>query len=62
MTTLIIEIKNKDTSLVEDFLSSIGAKITVAQSSQITSEIVQALSEIKEMREGKREPLSLNHI
>ena len=58
MTTLTIEIKDKDAGFVKEFLSKIGAK--VKPSSQITSEIAQALKEIKEMQQGKRKPLSLN--
>jgi hypothetical protein len=61
MTTLTIEIKDKDAGFVKEFLSKIGAKVKV-EPSQITSEIVQALKEIKEMQQGKRKPLSLKDI
>ncbi len=62
MTTLTIEINDKDAGFVKEFLNKIGAKIKVEPMSQITSEIAQALKEIKEMQQGKREPLGLKDI
>jgi hypothetical protein len=62
MTTLTIEIKDKDAGFVKEFLSKIGAKIKSEPTSQITSEIAQALKEIKEMQAGERKPLSLKDI
>lgn len=62
MTTLTIEIKDKDAGFVKEFLSKIGAKVNAEPASQITSEIAQALKEIKEMQQGKRKPLSLKDI
>ena len=62
MTTLTIEIKDKDTSFVKEFLNKIGGKVKVEPSSQITLEIVQALNEIKEMQQGKHKKLSLKDI
>ena len=43
MTTLTIEIKDKDAGFVKEFLSKIGAKVKSEPTSQITSEIAQAL-------------------
>lgn len=62
MTTLTIEIKDKDAGFVKEFLSKISAKVKSEPTSQITSEIAQALKEIKEMQQGKRKPLSLKDI
>ena len=62
MTTLTIEIKDKDAGFVKEFLNKIGAKVKVEPTSQITSEIAQALKEIKEMQQEKRKPLSLKDI
>ncbi|NTE03569.1 hypothetical protein G6M26_07430 [Agrobacterium tumefaciens] len=62
MTTLTIEIKDKDAGFVKEFLSKIGAKVKAEPTSQITSEIAQALNEIKEMQQGKRKPLGLKDI
>ncbi len=62
MTTLTIEIKDKDAGFVKEFLSKIGAKVKSEPASPITAEIVQALKEIKEMQQGKRKPLSLKDI
>jgi len=62
MTTLTIEIKDKDAGFVKELLNKIGAKVKVEPTSQITSEIAQALKEIKEMQQGKRKPLSLKDI
>ena len=62
MTTLTIEIKDKDAPFVKEFLSKIGARVKAEPTSQITAEIVQALKEIKEMQQGKRKPLSLKDI
>ncbi|SFA56689.1 hypothetical protein SAMN04488511_11684 [Pedobacter suwonensis] len=62
MTTLTIEIKDKDAGFVKEFLSKIGAKVKSEPASQITTEISQALKEIKEMQQGQRKPLSLKDI
>ncbi|WP_421941444.1 hypothetical protein [Pedobacter sp.] len=62
MTTLTIEIEDKDAGFVKELLSKIGAKVKADPTSQITSEIAQALKEIKEMQQGKRKPLSLKDI
>lgn len=62
MTTLTIEIKDKDAGFVKEFLSKIGAKVKSEPASQITAEISQALKEIKEMQQGHRKPLSLKDI
>jgi len=62
MTTLTIEIKDKDAGFVKEFLSKIGAKVKSEPTSQIAAEIAQALKEIKEMQQGKRKPLSLKDI
>jgi len=62
MTTLTIEIKDKDASFVKEFLNKIGAKVRIESESQITSEIIQALKEIKEMQQGSRKFLSLDDI
>ena len=62
MTTLTIEIKDKDAGFVKEFLSKIGAKVKAEPTSQITQEIAQALKEIKEMQQGDRRSLSLKDI
>lgn len=62
MTTLTIEIKDKDAVFVKEFLSKIGAKVKAEPTSLINYEIAQALNEIKEMQQGKRRPLSLKDI
>lgn len=62
MTTLTIEIKDKDAGFVKEFLNKIGAKVKTEPTSKITSEIAEALKEIKEMQQGKRKPLSLKDI
>jgi len=62
MTTLTIEIKDKDTDFVKEFLAKIGGKVKEDPAGQIAVEIAQALKEIKEMEQGKRKPLSLKDI
>ena len=62
MAALTIEIKDKDASFVREFLHKIGAKVKIESDNQITSEIIQALNEIKEMQQGKRTTLSLDDI
>lgn len=62
MTTLTIEIKDKDASFVKEFLNKIGGKVKAESENQITSEIIQALNEIKEMQQGSRKALSLDDI
>ena len=62
MTTLTIEIKDKDAGFVKEFLKKIGGKVKNESDSQIALEIIQALNEIKEMQQGKRKSLSLDDI
>ncbi|RZK47008.1 MAG: hypothetical protein EOO87_22640 [Pedobacter sp.] len=62
MTTLTIEIKDKDAGFVKEFLNKIGGKVKNESDSQIALEIIQALNEIKEMQQGKRKSLSLDDI
>jgi hypothetical protein len=62
MTTLTIEIKDKDAGFVKEFLNKIGAKVKIESDNQIALEIIQALSEVKEMQQGKRKLLSLDDI
>ena len=62
MTTLTIEIKDKDAGFVKEFLNKIGGKVKVESDSQITLEIIKALNEIKEIQQGKRESLNLDDI
>jgi len=62
MTTLTIEIEDKDAGFVKELLSKIGAKVKSEPTSQITAEIAQALKEIKEIQQGERKPLSLKDI
>ena len=60
MTTLPIEIKNKDKGFVKEPLNNIGVKVKSEPASDITAEIAEALRELKEMQQGKR--LSLKDI
>ena len=62
MTTLTIEIKNKDAGFVKEFLNKIGGKVKDESDNQVTKEIIQALKEIKEIQQGKRKALSLDDI
>ena len=63
MTTLTIEIPDKETETIIQVLKKFGVKIKYEQApNKLTQEIEQGLREAKEIKEGKRKPLNLNDI
>ncbi|OOQ56989.1 hypothetical protein [Mucilaginibacter pedocola] len=63
MTTFTVQIKDSDTELFLGMLKKFKAKVIEApKESELTLEIMEALKEVKDMREGKLKPLTLEDI
>jgi len=63
MTTFTVQVKDSDAEMVLNILKKFKAKvIETPKESDLTSEIIEALKEVKLMREGKIKPLSLKDI
>ena len=63
MTTFTVQVKDSDAEMVLTILKKFKAKvIKLPQKGDLTSEIIEALEEVKLMREGKIKPLTLNDI
>jgi hypothetical protein len=63
MTTFTVQVKDDDAEVVLTILKKFKAKvITTHQESELTLEIAEALKEVKQIQEGKIQPLSLKDI
>jgi len=63
MTTFTVQIKDSDAEMVLTILKKFKAKvIEMPRESELTLEIAEALKEIKQIQEGKMQPLSLKDI
>ena len=63
MTTFTVKIKDDDAEVVLTILKKFKAKvIETSKESKLTLEIAEALKEVKQIQEGKIQPLSLNDI
>lgn len=63
MTTFTIQVKDSDAEVVLTILKKFKAKIVeMPKSSDLTDEIAQALKEVKQIRDGEIQPLSLKDI
>ena len=63
MTTFTVQIKDSDAEMVLTILKKFKAKvIETPRESELTLEIAEALKEIKQIQEGKMQPLSLIDI
>jgi len=63
MTTFTVQIKDSDAEMVLTILKKFKAKvIETPRESELTLEIAEALKEIKQIQEGKMQPLSLKDI
>lgn len=63
MTTLTVEIADKDADLVIQVLQRLNAKVTRLDKGQkLTDEITSALKEVKQINSGKAKPYTLADI
>lgn len=63
MTTFTVQVNDSDAEMVLTILKKFKAKVVkLPQKSDLTSEIIEALEEVKLMREGKIKPLTLSDI
>jgi len=63
MTTLTVEIADKDADLVIQVLQRLNAKVTRLDNGQkLTNEIANALKEVKQIRAGKSKAYTLDDI
>lgn len=63
MTTFTVQVKDSDAETILTILKKFKAKvIETTGESELTLEIAEALKEIKQMQEGKMQPLSLKDI
>ncbi len=63
MTTFTVEVKDSDAEIVLTILKKFKAKvIETPKESALTLEIMEALKEVKQIQEGKLEPLTLKDI
>jgi hypothetical protein len=63
MTTFTVQVKDSDAEVVLTILKKFKAKVIEApKESELTLEIIEALKEVKQMREGKIKPLTLKDI
>lgn len=63
MTTFTVQVKDSDAELVFAVLKKFKAKIIeTSKESDLTQEIALALKQVKQIQEGKLQPLSLKDI
>jgi hypothetical protein len=63
MTTFTVQVKDNDAELILKILQKFEAKITLTSTqSGLTQEIAEALKEVKDIKSGKSQPLSLKDI
>jgi len=63
MTTFTVQVKDSDAEMVLTILKKFKAKVIEApHESELTIEIAAALKEVKQIEEGKKQPLSLKDI
>ena len=63
MTTLTVQVKDSDAEMVLSILKKFKAKvIETPKDSDLTLEIIDAIKEVKLMREGKIKPLTIDDI
>jgi hypothetical protein len=63
MTTFTVQVKDSDAEVVLTILKKFKAKVIESpKESELTLEIAQALKEVKLMRDGKVQPLSLKDL
>ncbi len=63
MTTFTVQIKDSDAEMVLSILKKFKAKVIETQKeSDLTEEIATALKQVKQIQEGKIQPLSLKDI
>ncbi len=61
--TFTVQVKDSDAEIVLTILKKFKAKvIEMPKESALTLEIIEALKEVKQIHEGKLEPLSLKDI
>ncbi len=63
MTTFTVKVKDSDVETILAILKKFDAKVTeTPKESKLTLEIAEAIKEVKQMQEGKIQPLSLKDI
>jgi len=63
MTTFTVQVKDSDAEMVLTILKKFKAKVIESpKESELTLEIAEALKEVKLMRDGKVQPLSLKDL
>jgi hypothetical protein len=63
MTTFTVQIKDSDAEMVLSILKKFKAKVIETEKvSELTEEIATALKQVKQIQEGKMQPLSLKDI
>lgn len=63
MTTFTVQVKDSDAEMVLTILKKFKAKvIETPKESDLTLEIAEALKQVKQIQEGKIQPLSLKDI
>jgi hypothetical protein len=63
MTTFTVQVKDSDAEMVLTILKKFKAKVVATpKDSDLTLEIIDAIKEVKLMREGKIKPLTIDDI